>query len=198
MVNKKVKNTGSKKKWLILFLVLLIVAIVVGVMTFLPCKKDLKRYDFKIVSTDGKVEKALLKLEVADNDEARLTGMMYRKKIPANTGMLFDFEKPDYYSMWMKNTYVPLDMIFMNNDGVVTALATDRTPLTEDYINPCNLAYLYAEESHLHPDDWDIDAFFDECEAKYSTPEKATRYVIEVPAGTVKKAGIKHGDKLLK
>ena len=199
MVKNKNKKSSKKKIWLILFLIVLIVAIVVGALTFCPCKKgNMKRYDFKITSADGKTEKASLKLEVADNDEARLTGLMNRKSIPENTGMIFDFEKPDYYSMWMKNTYVPLDMIFMNNDGIVVSLAPDREPLTEDYINPCNLAYKYAEESHLHPDDWDIDGFFDECEAKYSTPEKATRYVIEVPAGTIKKAGIEYGDKLSK
>lgn len=196
MVNKKTKNNGSKKGWLILFLVLLIVAIVVGAFTFFPCNKDLKRYDFKITSADGKTEKVSLKLEVADNDEARLKGLMHRKEIPENTGMIFDFETPDYYSMWMKNTYVPLDMIFMNNDGVVVALANDRESLTEDYINPCNLKY--EEIVAQHSDDWDIDGFFDDCEAKYSTPEKATRYVIEVPAGTIKKANIKLGDKLLK
>ncbi|MBD5398166.1 DUF192 domain-containing protein [bacterium] len=197
MVNKKTKNNGSKKGWLILFLVLLIVAIVVGAFTFFPCNKDLKRYDFKITSADGKTEKVSLKLEVADNDETRLKGLMHRKEIPENTGMIFDFETPDYYSMWMKNTYVPLDMIFFNNDSVVIALANDREPLTEDYINPCNLAYELSV-SDSDPDDKDWNAFFDGCEEIYLKPEKATRYVIEVPAGTIKKAGIEYGDKLSK
>ncbi|MGN0929398.1 MAG: DUF192 domain-containing protein [Alphaproteobacteria bacterium] len=198
MVNNKSKKAGSKKGWLILFLVLLIIAIVVGAMTFLPCNKDLKRYDFKIVSRDGKTEKAILKLEVADNDEARLRGLMERKDVPENTGMLFDFEKPDYYSMWMKNTYVPLDMIFFNNNGVVIALANDREPLTEDYINPCNLEYWAKVAKNPNDNNWDVDAFFDKCEARFMKADKLTRYVIEVPAGTIKKANIKHGDKLLK
>lgn len=202
MVNKKTKNNGSKKGWLILFLVLLIVAIVVGAFTFFPCNKDLKRYDFKITSADGKTEKVSLKLEVADNDEARLKGLMHRKEIPENTGMIFDFETPDYYSMWMKNTYVPLDMIFMNNDGVVVSLAVDRKPLTEDYINPCNLKYEEIVAQHSDDKNWSmddyVDEFFDDCEASFSRPEFATRYVIEVPAGTIKKANIKLGDKLLK
>lgn len=211
---KKVKNGGRGKFWLVIFFVLLIVAIAFGVLTFFPCEKglnysvkarrirrinsNLKVENYKIMSADGKKQKALLKLEVADNDEARLIGLMNRKEVPANTGMIFDFGKPDYYSMWMKDTRVPLDMIFMNDDGVVMALATDREPLTEDYINPCNLKYEEIVAQHSDDENWDIDGFFDECEAKYSTPEKATRYVIEVPAGTIKKAGIELGDKLLK
>lgn len=199
MVKNKNKKSSKKKIWLILFLIVLIVAIVVGALTFCPCKKgNMKRYDYKITSADGKTEKASLKLEVADNDEARLTGLMNRKKIPENTGMIFDFGKSDYYSMWMKNTYVPLDMIFFNNDGVVVALANDRQPLTEDYINPCNLKYEIVSVEHSDGENWDIDGFFDKCEAEYSKPEKATRYVIEVPVGTIKKAGIKLGDKLSK
>ena len=206
MVNKKVKKNSSgkgssKKIWLIVFLVALVVAIAFGVKSFFPCKKmnnNLKVENYKIMSADGKTEKVSLKLEVADNDAARLTGLMERKEIPANTGMIFDFGKPDYYSMWMKDTYVPLDMIFINNDGVVSTLAVDRKPLTEDYINPCNLKYEVLAVEHSDGENWDIDGFFDECEAKYSTPEFATRYVIEVPAGTIKKANIKLGDKLLK
>ncbi len=207
MVNKKsakksnVKKGGHGKLWLIIFLVALVVAIAFGVKSFFPCKKvnsNLKVENYKIMSVDGKKQKVDLKLEVADNDEARLTGLMNRKDVPENTGMIFDFGKPDYYSMWMKNTYVPLDMVFLNNDGVVVALANDREPLTEDYINPCNLEY--EAEAVKHPDDknWDIDAFFDECEAVFSGSEKATRYVIELPAGTIKKANIKLGDKLSK
>ena len=207
MVNKKiqkksnVKNGGHGKIWLVIFLILLVVAIAFGVKSFFPCKKknnNLKKEDYKIVSVDGNTQKAFLKLEVADNNDARLIGLMNRKEVPENTGMIFDFEKPDYYSMWMKDTYVPLDMIFANNDGVVTALAENREPLSEDFINPCNLAY--EARVALNPDDtdWDIDGFFDACEANFSKPENATRYVIEVPAGTIKNLNVKLGDKLLK
>ena len=211
MVNKKsakksnVKNGGHGKLWLIIFLIVLVVAIAFGVKSFFPCKKvnsNLKVENYKIMSADGKKQKALLKLEVADNNEARLVGLMNRQEVLENTGMIFDFEKPDYYSMWMENTYVPLDMIFLNNDGVVMALAYDRKPLTQDYINPCNLKYEEIVAQHSDDKDWSmddyVDEFFDDCEASFSRPEFATRYVIEVPAGTIKKADIKHGDKLLK
>lgn len=207
MVNKKsanksnIKKGGHGKLWLIIFLVALVVAIAFGVKSFFPCKKvnnNLKSENYKIMSADGKKQKVALKLEIADNDEARLTGLMNRKEIPENTGMIFDFGKPDYYSMWMKDTYVPLDMVFLNNDSVVIALANDRIPLTEDYINPCNLKYEVEAAKHSDGQNWDIDAFFDECEASFSRPEFATRYVIELPAGTIKKANIKLGDKLSK
>ena len=120
------------------------------------------------------------------------------ESLPENTGMIFDFEKPDYYAMWMKNTYVPLDMIFFNDAGVVVALANDREPLSEDYVSPCNLEYEVKASNTPIDVEWDIDGFFDECEARYQKPNKLIRYVIEGPAGTIKANNIGLGDKLSK
>lgn len=195
--DKKVKLTKFKKISMVIFFLLLIVAIAFGVKSFFPCSK-MKKETYKITSFDGRVKKAKFDLEVADNNEARLKGLMYRKSLPENTGMIFDFEKPDYYAMWMKNTYVPLDMIFFNDAGVVVALANDREPLSEDYVSPCNLEYEVKASNTPIDVEWDIDGFFDECEARYQKPNKLIRYVIEVPAGTIKANNIGLGDKLSK
>lgn len=191
------KKVTSKKILLWIFLVLLVVAIALGLKSFFPCN-HLNKEDFKITSFDGKKQKALFRLEIADTEATRLKGLMYRKELPENTGMIFDFEKPDYYAMWMKNTYIPLDMIFLNNDGVVVTLAPNREPLTEDHVSPCNVEYEIKAAKTPIDVEWDIDAFFDECEARFSKPNKLIRYVIEVPAGTIKANGIKLGDKLSK
>lgn len=187
----------SKKPAIIIatLAVVLLAAIVYGVITLLPCCHNRTRFD--VVSAKDAKERVSLHLEIADNDEARLKGLMGRENLPENTGMLFDFEEPsDDYAMWMKDTLVPLDMVFLNNHSKVIALAPDRVPMTEDLITPCSVEYEHAVARSKNP--IDEDAFFTKCEAKYAKPARQTRYVIELPAGTIKANGIRVGDILLK
>ncbi len=58
-------------------------------------------------------------LEMAKNQELREKGLMDRRKLAENRGMIFYFDKPDYLSFWMKNTYIPLQIIFINNCEIV-------------------------------------------------------------------------------
>ena len=71
-------------------------------------------------------------VEIADTQQKRSLGLMFREDVPADTGMLFDFEKPRDVAMWMKNTYVPLDMLFIDEAGTILNIATDTTPLSLD------------------------------------------------------------------
>lgn len=57
-----------------------------------------------------------VELEIADTDDSRARGLMFRKELPANSGMLFIFPQDGIYSFWMKNTLLPLDMIWLDND----------------------------------------------------------------------------------
>lgn len=57
--------------------------------------------------------------EVARNPEEWRVGLMFRKSIESNRGMLFIFPRDDYYSFWMKNTYLALAIVFINNEGIV-------------------------------------------------------------------------------
>ena len=57
-----------------------------------------------------------LKVEVADTKTGRRTGLMYRKSLDENEGMLFVFPSSDYLSFWMKNTYIPLSIAYFNED----------------------------------------------------------------------------------
>jgi uncharacterized membrane protein (UPF0127 family) len=74
-----------------------------------------------------------LLLEVALTEQQQEMGLMYRPALPDNRGMLFQFPSPQPISFWMKNTYVPLDMIFMRK-GVVQYIAASVPPCTND---PC-------------------------------------------------------------
>ena len=61
-------------------------------------------------------------------------GLMFRRELPADRGMLFDFGAPQRVNMWMKNTYLSLDMVFIAPDGRVVSVKRDAEPLSEDII----------------------------------------------------------------
>lgn len=71
-------------------------------------------------------------VEVAADDAARARGLMYRKSLAPDRGMLFDFHTPRPVSFWMRNTYIPLDMIFIRADGRILSIARNTTPLSEE------------------------------------------------------------------
>lgn len=67
-------------------------------------------------------------VEMATTDKERETGLMYRKELPDGKGMLFDFSPEQQISMWMKNTFIPLDMIFIRADGRILRIAENTEP----------------------------------------------------------------------
>jgi uncharacterized membrane protein (UPF0127 family) len=73
-------------------------------------------------------------VEMALTPEQRSTGLMHRKELARGRGMLFDFEGDGPIAMWMKNTYVSLDMIFIRSDGTIARIAENTTPLSEQTI----------------------------------------------------------------
>jgi uncharacterized membrane protein (UPF0127 family) len=57
-----------------------------------------------------------------------MTGLMFRRSVPAGSGMLFDWGNEREMAMWMKNTLIPLDMLFINGDGTIRAIAENTVP----------------------------------------------------------------------
>jgi uncharacterized membrane protein (UPF0127 family) len=70
-------------------------------------------------------------VEVMRTDEQRGRGLMFRQSLPDNRGMLFDFKVDGPVSMWMRNTYIPLDMVFIFADGRVHRVEANTEPLSE-------------------------------------------------------------------
>jgi hypothetical protein len=70
----------------------------------------------------------MFSVEIAKTEEERATGLMYRKELADGRGMLFDFTPEQQVSMWMKNTFVSLDMIFITGDGRVLRIAENTEP----------------------------------------------------------------------
>lgn len=72
-----------------------------------------------------------LKVEVADTDPQREQGLMFRKQLGRNDGMLFIFDEPAYHAMWMKNTLIPLSVAFLDKSGEILNIL-DMEPQTLD------------------------------------------------------------------
>lgn len=81
------------------------------------------------IATKGGTHSFLVELAASDQERAR--GLMYRKELPEGRGMLFDFKREQEVGFWMKNTYIPLDMIFIRADGTIRRIAANTEPLSE-------------------------------------------------------------------
>lgn len=74
----------------------------------------------------------IFSVEVAATNEERSKGLMFRRELGVREGMLFLFPKPGHLSFWMKNTLIPLDIVFVSSDWRVVGVVANAVPLTED------------------------------------------------------------------
>ena len=105
-------------------------------------------------------------VEIADDNSERARGLMYRDQMAADAGMLFLFERQEAQAFWMKNTKIPLDILYFDNGWILVGWSLN-TP-------PCSLG--------------------DRCPSYPS--QAPARYVLELNAGTAERIGVKLGDKL--
>lgn len=75
-------------------------------------------------------------VELADDDKERGIGLMHRGQMAADHGMLFDFQTPRRVAFWMRNTFIPLDMLFLKSDGEVVSIIENVQPHSEDTVGP--------------------------------------------------------------
>ena len=83
----------------------------------------------KVVIETAKGERAFT-VEVVRKDKDRNRGLMFRHEMAAGHGMLFDYDPPQQIAFWMKNTFIPLDIIFIGADGRILNIAEKTTPLS--------------------------------------------------------------------
>ncbi len=106
------------KKFLILCLILL------------GCNKDQEMFVGSQKIYIQSAQKLEFNVDVMQNEEQWQKGLMFYKKMPAQNGMLFDFKAVHDVKMWMKNTYLALDMLFFDKDGSLVYIEKNAEPLT--------------------------------------------------------------------
>ena len=94
---------------------------------------QLETSQLKIVSDEAEHS---FTVELADDPAEVQAGLMNREALASEAGMLFDFGQPREANMWMKNTLIPLDMLFLDIDGTILAIARDTVPGSLRRINP--------------------------------------------------------------
>lgn len=86
-----------------------------------------------VITADGKTHN--FTVELALDSDQRSLGLMNRREMAADHGMLFDFGMTRQVMMWMKNTYLPLDMLFLHPDGKIATIRENAVPLSEAIID---------------------------------------------------------------
>lgn len=153
MNSDRMPASSIARGWLAAFLLLTVCAVVPAIAraaSFQP---------LEIVTRNGV---QVFSVEMATTEKEKETGLMYRKELADGKGMLFDFSPEQEVAMWMKNTYISLDMIFIRADGRILRIAENTEPMSTRIIPSNGLA----------------------------------KAVLEVPAGTAQKYGIRPGDRV--
>lgn len=85
-------------------------------------------FDFTPLAIETATGRHVFEVELANSRESRERGLMFRDVLAPDRGMLFDYEIPRHITMWMKNTLIPLDMVFLDPAGRVVKISVDATP----------------------------------------------------------------------
>ncbi len=91
--------------------------------------------DIQTVEILTRAGRAKFTVEIADTPEANAKGLMFRRSLKTGHGMLFLYPSPQEITMWMRNTYIPLDMIFIRSDGRIHRIVAQTEPFSEEHIN---------------------------------------------------------------
>lgn len=85
------------------------------------------------ITSKGKTHR--FKVEIASSDEDQAKGLMFRNQLGPDRGMVFPFNSPRNASFWMRNTLIPLDMIFVRADGSIANIAANTVPYSEEPVS---------------------------------------------------------------
>ena len=104
----------------------------IAIIIFIILLISLGFFYYKNKKTQACFENICFDLELATTTDELKTGLMYRKNLEENKGMLFIFNTEGYHSFWMKNTLIPLDIIWINNEDKVVYVAENAQPCEND------------------------------------------------------------------
>jgi uncharacterized membrane protein (UPF0127 family) len=92
---------------------------------------DMRRDKLKLITSTGE---HTFTIEIADTPDEKARGLMFRRSLADDVGMLFPYEPPQEATMWMRNTYISLDMVFIRADGIVHRIEPGTEPFSERVI----------------------------------------------------------------
>ena len=140
-----------------------IAAVIIGVIGMLSLPSDSKLESVEFPRGTIKVDEVPVEVQIADTEPRRVRGLMFQDQLPYDQGMIFVFDEPGLYSLWMLNMQFHLDMIWFDENGKVVHIEKD--------VPPCEAVLEIATCQSIVPDG----------EAKY---------VLEVTSGFVEKFNI--------
>jgi uncharacterized membrane protein (UPF0127 family) len=118
--------------WSVFGIVSMLFLLVISAPVFAQPQPTLPQSDLVIWTEKGPQK---FRVELADNDTSRAKGMMFRTTMAPDAGMLFDFKQEQMASFWMRNTLIPLDMLFIKADGTILNIHQRAIPKDETGIN---------------------------------------------------------------
>jgi uncharacterized protein len=121
---------------------LLLLTAILATATIAGCSRD---PEVEILAPDG-ARRATVTVEIANTPAKRELGLMYRKHLDENAGMLFIFAAPNSDYFWMRNTFIPLDMIFADDQARVAGIVADAQPQSEGHLRAGDRLTLYVLE----------------------------------------------------
>jgi uncharacterized membrane protein (UPF0127 family) len=109
--------------------VLVHLAVVLGGLA--PLRAEMRKDTLKLITASGE---HTFTVEVAETPEQKSRGLMFRRSLADDAGMIFPYEPPQEATMWMRNTYISLDMVFIRKDGIVHRIEARTEPFSETVI----------------------------------------------------------------
>ncbi|MCV0430316.1 DUF192 domain-containing protein [Nitrosopumilus sp.] len=146
-----------------------IAAVIIGVIGMLTLPSDSKLESVEFPRGTILVDDVALEVQIADSEPRRVRGLMFQDQLPYDQGMIFVFDEPGLYSLWMLNMQFPLDMIWFDQDGSVVHI--------EKNVPPCKTALEITT-----------------CQSV--VPENEASFVLEVTSGFVDQNNITTNSKL--
>ena len=143
----------TKVAGLAILVSLIPISLFVGLLALSPAQTEINECD-SLQELNTNLETGLVQLEngttisveIADTYEERGRGLMCRSSLESNSGMIFIFPEEQQLSFWMKNTLIPLDIIFINSEYEVVSIHKNTTPLNDQKTYQSNLPAQYALE----------------------------------------------------
>ena len=105
-----------------------IAAVIVGIVGLLTIPQDSKLESVEFPRGTIKVDDVPLEVQIADDEPRRVRGLMFQDQLPPDQGMIFVFDKPGLYSLWMLNMQFPLDMMWFDENGKMVHIEKDVPP----------------------------------------------------------------------